>query len=351
MKPRILLSGRPASARAYAKRTDGKGPEMAQIHVSFAKLSAAQLVKDNALRMEDLIQKFNAEWPTIAPTFGLEPCGKANIFCVNGYFTMKDLKVMTRGNVLLQIPMSAGAAAMPAQRPQPSGAADGSAVRSGAACDGGDAGNFNGRLRRHSQHAGAGGGSAGGPAAAACSRAPQAMAATAAPPATAATEGIPINACADTANPQAPAAAAPAVACARAPQAVAVTAAAPAGIPIDACADTANTPSPAAACARAPQVTAATAAPPATAGRREFQSTPAQQLQIRRRSREFQATPAQWRRRRQGRRRESQATPAQPRRCGRRRWRSGAATPPRHAVHHGQFDKERSGRRGPVLGC
>jgi hypothetical protein len=59
---------------------DGKAPEMAQIHVSFAKMSAAQLVEDNALRMEDLIQKFNADWPTIAPTFGLEKRGKADIF-------------------------------------------------------------------------------------------------------------------------------------------------------------------------------------------------------------------------------------------------------------------------------
>ncbi len=75
-----VITGRPASASAYAKRTDGKTPEMAQIHVSFAKLSAAQLVKDPALRMEDLIQKFNADWPTIAPPFGLEPCGKANNF-------------------------------------------------------------------------------------------------------------------------------------------------------------------------------------------------------------------------------------------------------------------------------
>ncbi len=70
-KPRTSPSGRPASASAYAKRADGKEPEMAQIHVSFAKLSAALLVEDNALRMEVLIQKFNADWPTIAPTFGL----------------------------------------------------------------------------------------------------------------------------------------------------------------------------------------------------------------------------------------------------------------------------------------
>jgi hypothetical protein len=109
----------------------------------------------------------------------------------------------------------------------------------------------------------------------------------------------------------------------------------------------------------------------------DFQLTPAQPRQTRRRRREFQATPAQplptrRRRRRQRRRRparehrkrrrrrqatasdggdsrlrrESQATPAQPRRCRRRRWRSCAATPPRHAVHHGQFDRERTGRRG-----
>ncbi len=119
MKPRISLSGRPASASAYAKRTDGKALEMAQIHVFFAKLSAAHLVRDCALRMEDLMHKFNADWPTIAPTFGLETCGKANNFFVNGYFTMKDLKAMAKGDALFPIPMSGGPAATPAQRRQP----------------------------------------------------------------------------------------------------------------------------------------------------------------------------------------------------------------------------------------
>jgi hypothetical protein len=50
-KPSTSLPGRRASASAsqYAKRADGKAPEMAQIHVSVAKLSAAQLVEDEAV--------------------------------------------------------------------------------------------------------------------------------------------------------------------------------------------------------------------------------------------------------------------------------------------------------------
>jgi hypothetical protein len=75
MNPKSTLSGRPVSASAYSKRTDKKAPEMAQIHVSFAELSAALLLETPTLRMEDLKQKFNAAWPTIAPTFGLDPNG------------------------------------------------------------------------------------------------------------------------------------------------------------------------------------------------------------------------------------------------------------------------------------
>ena len=60
MKRRNALGGRPVFP--YELRADGKAPEMAQIHVSFAKLSAALLVETPALRMEDLKQKFNAVW-------------------------------------------------------------------------------------------------------------------------------------------------------------------------------------------------------------------------------------------------------------------------------------------------
>jgi hypothetical protein len=139
--------GRSASASAYSKllskQTGGKAPEMALIHVSFAELSAELLRENTALRMCDLIQKFNAFWPGKAPEFGLPEFHTANNFFLNGYFTMTDLKAMANGDAPFPIPMSAGAAAKPAGSRQSS---------RGSARDGGTAGNSEaGRSRRPSK--------------------------------------------------------------------------------------------------------------------------------------------------------------------------------------------------------
>ena len=73
-------SAAPPKPGNSVSRKRKRAPRMTQIHVSFARLSAVQLVRNDDLTHADLIANFNAAWPTIAPTFGLEQRGRANNF-------------------------------------------------------------------------------------------------------------------------------------------------------------------------------------------------------------------------------------------------------------------------------
>jgi hypothetical protein len=93
----------------YITRSDGRPPEMSQIHVNFAQLSVDFIRRDQDCSQRKLVDHFNSsqytthEYARVAS--GIPRSNKADNFFNNGYFKMEDLKKIASGVLVMPIPL------------------------------------------------------------------------------------------------------------------------------------------------------------------------------------------------------------------------------------------------------
>ena len=101
---------RPMPKYTYKKRSDGRPPEMSQIHVDFARLSADYIRSKPNAHQKELIQNFNssatAKRGYLRVRTGNQGTGRAdNFFFNNGYFKIEDLRQIANGRDLMPVPL------------------------------------------------------------------------------------------------------------------------------------------------------------------------------------------------------------------------------------------------------